>query len=68
MNLELPEWLPIVLLIAAVLTLLAGLCIADNIHHNKLMQQCLNDGHKEYECEAMLKTYSSTTFIPIYTH
>ena len=31
----------------------------------RLMQQCLDDGKKEYECQGLLARGQSTTFIPL---
>lgn len=38
--------------------------------HERYMQQCLNDGRKEYECAAMLRRPDSQTTVipvPVYT-
>ena len=41
-----------------------------NAIHDRLMQQCLDDGFKEYQCVAMLdgeaKKRSSTTVVPVF--
>ncbi len=31
--------------------------------HQRLVQQCMDDGKKEYECEALLKRDRPTTFV-----
>ena len=45
---------------------LIGLARHIDKEHNKLLSQCLSDGHKEYECESLLKKCSSgSAIIPI---
>lgn len=38
---------------------LIGVVILDVTEHQKLMKQCLDDGYKEYECNAILSRCSS---------
>ena len=44
------EWGWLILIVAAV----AGLVVAALVRHVELMQQCIDDGRKEYECEALI--------------
>lgn len=32
-----------------------GVFVLSSAEHKRLMQQCMDDGHKEYECYSMLK-------------
>lgn len=34
-------------------------------NNKRLMNQCMSDGHKEYECVSMLRRNSSSTVIPV---
>lgn len=39
---------------------------AEKKEFDRLIQQCLEDGRKEYECQAMLKRNSSdTSYVPV---
>lgn len=44
-----------------------GLAISETAsEHNRLIKQCMDDGKKEYECEALLrKPQSNVTHMPI---
>ena len=39
-------------------------CNRDSDHQKVLMEQCIEDGHKEYECVSMLRSPESTV-IPV---
>lgn len=52
--------------LASIVALLTGAIIQDTKKEARLMKQCLEDGHKEYQCEGFLrKGESSTVFIPV---
>ena len=36
------------------------------LRKRKLMMECMKDGHKEYECESMLRSNRSYVPIPIF--
>lgn len=48
--------------LAFVILLLVGLWFSDQ----RLMEQCLADGRKEYECSAMLRGGGGTVIIPTF--
>lgn len=65
------EWL-IRILLGALALLLIGLpfiFVADCKNQNRLMGQCLADGHKEYECVSLLRReYHGTNTVVIPVH
>ena len=38
---------------------------ADYGRHERLMRECIQDGRKEYQCEAMLKDNSNVVLLPM---
>jgi hypothetical protein len=58
------EWI----IIGVVAMLVTGVFVIESRsanEHERLMQQCLEDGKKEYECAALLKRDRSSTTIVI---
>ena len=44
-----------VTLIVSFIVLIGMVVVYDSDHKERLMQQCMEDGKKEYECESMLR-------------
>lgn len=58
-------WIVAVVVIALCVITFVGIR-HDNEVAARLMQQCLDDGHKEYECVSMLRSNEAqTTVIPV---
>lgn len=57
----------VVWVIGGALGLLTGWAVIhDSNNRDRLMQQCMADGKKEYECVSLLKQDTVPVFIPIY--
>lgn len=52
------------ILILGFFGLILGIIIYDTQNTNRLMEQCMQDGHKEYECVGILRN-SNTQIIPV---
>jgi len=53
----------IVLLLSTIAGLFVWLITASEARESELMQQCVQDGRKEYECAAMLRTDADTAIV-----
>lgn len=58
------EWLIIFLITFIVLTVIFYSSAAEE-NRQRLIQQCMDDGNKEYECEALLKRPPQPTTIVV---
>lgn len=54
--------------LVGVLILFVFLLLQDRARKEVLWAECLSDGRKAYECEAMLSRDSSTMIAPVYIH
>lgn len=44
-----------ILLLVSFLVVVPIACVMDQRQHHALMEQCMADGHKEYECVSLLR-------------
>jgi len=61
------EWAIVLAVVAIIVALLIGLFkheFAEEQRFDRLMAECLQD-HKEYECEAILRTGNTSTLVPM---
>lgn len=59
------KYIIIFLITISVVAFLVAVWISDTKQCHKLMNQCISDGHKEYECVSMLKR-NTNQVVPIY--
>lgn len=57
--------LVLVALFTALLAALVETSKAKQAEHDRLVRQCMDDGHKEYECESMLMKHEDTQLYPV---
>ena len=54
-----------VVAVVGVFILIFAAVVSANAEHDRLMKQCMADGHPEYECVSKLKQDTVPVFIPI---
>ncbi len=62
------EWLTFVFLPMigfALISIVVYAAIADTTNNHRLMQQCMADGYKEYECAPLLRGRSRAVRMPM---
>jgi len=57
-------WILGIITVALIMLVIAA-GMSSAAKHNRLMAQCIADGKKEYECEAMLKTDTDFVAVPV---